>query len=74
MPFSSFAHMICLIRSIALVMEGLSGPESLYRLCVDVDAAIEGWISLLPPSKKDIVLTDGSIDELMFQSHMLIHA
>jgi hypothetical protein len=39
-----------------------------------VDSIIEGWLLLLPESKKDIFSADGQVDELIFQAMMALHA
>lgn len=39
-----------------------------------VDTVIEGWLLLLPESKRQILSRDGEFDELMFQANMAIHA
>lgn len=39
-----------------------------------VDAAIDGWLLLLPDCKRTSVLPSGEIDEHMFQAQMAIQA
>jgi hypothetical protein len=39
-----------------------------------VDAMIDGWLLLLPESKRPLMKDDGQMDELLFTAHMSIHA
>merc|ERR1712000_507167 len=39
-----------------------------------IDVVIEGWLLLLPESKRQILSRNGEFDELMFQANMAIHA
>jgi hypothetical protein len=39
-----------------------------------VDAMINGWLLLLPDSKRPLMSEDGEIDELLFYAHMALHA
>lgn len=39
-----------------------------------VDAMIHGWLLLLPDSKRPLMSEDGEIDELLFYTHMAVHA
>lgn len=36
-----------------------------------VDAKVAAWQSLLPACKKDPMLQNGNIDEIMFQAHLM---
>lgn len=39
-----------------------------------VDTVIEGWLLLLPKSKRQLLSATGEFDELMFQANMALHA
>jgi hypothetical protein len=36
-----------------------------------MDTKIAIWHSLLPPTKRDPLRQDGTVDEVMFQAHMI---
>ncbi|EHK20126.1 uncharacterized protein TRIVIDRAFT_124610, partial [Trichoderma virens Gv29-8] len=80
--FSSFAYLIGGVRGMASAMfralslppgssdAGVTSPKVLDS----VDSIIEGWLLLLPESKRDIFSADGQVDELIFQAMMALHA
>ncbi|PTB69260.1 hypothetical protein BBK36DRAFT_1103254, partial [Trichoderma citrinoviride] len=80
--FSSFAYLIGGVRGMASAMARVlalpanasdsGGPSP--RVLESVDSIIEGWLLLLPESKRDIFSADGSVDELIFQAMMALHA
>lgn len=79
--FSSFAYLIGAVRGMASAMcralsispnSDTGGPSP--RVLDSVDSIIEGWLLLLPDSKKDIFSADGQVDELIFQAMMALHA
>ncbi|RFU80348.1 c6 zinc finger domain-containing [Trichoderma arundinaceum] len=80
--FSSFAYLIGGIRGMASAMfRALSLPAnssdsagSSPKVLESVDSIIEGWLLLLPESKRDIFSADGQVDELVFQAMMALHA
>lgn len=39
-----------------------------------LDVVVDGWLLLLPESKRHVMSGDGTIDELMFQAHKGVHA
>ncbi|KAL7896819.1 hypothetical protein HDV63DRAFT_405351 [Trichoderma sp. SZMC 28014] len=80
--FSSFAYLIGGVRGMA---DAMSRALSLEKTSSDagdsspwvlesVDSIVEGWLLLLPESKRDIFSADGQIDELLFQATMALHA
>lgn len=50
------------------------GAASSPKVLESVDSIIEGWLLLLPESKRDIFTADGQVDELIFQAMMALHA
>ncbi|KAH8121983.1 hypothetical protein FP744_10009183 [Trichoderma asperellum] len=80
--FSSFAYLIGGIRGMASAMfRALSLPTNSSeaggcspKVLESVDSIIEGWLLLLPESKRDIFSADGQVDELLFQAMMALHA
>lgn len=75
--YSSFAYLIGAIRGVSMALScGLSNTQSvgLPQVLEMVDTVIEGWLLLLPKSKKQLLSKTGEFDELMFQAHMALHA
>ncbi|KAL7941818.1 hypothetical protein V8C42DRAFT_333796 [Trichoderma barbatum] len=80
--FSSFAYLIGAVRGMASAMfRALSLPPNSSntgspspKVLDSVDSIIEGWLLLLPESKRDIFSADGQVDELIFQAMMALHA
>ncbi|KAF4453175.1 hypothetical protein F53441_4114 [Fusarium austroafricanum] len=74
--FSSFAYLIGALRCSALAISVTpkkvirEDSESVIR---SADSVIDAWLLLLPKDQKPILKKDGTIDELMFQAHLLIH-
>ena len=48
--------------------------DCLHQALEELDAVADGWLLLLPDSKKHVLSKDGGIDELMFQAHMALHS
>ncbi|KAJ6437699.1 putative AC transposase [Purpureocillium lavendulum] len=81
--FSSFAYLIGGIRGIGSAMSrandiinpslGLLGASSLKVLDV-ADSVLDGWMLLLPDAKKNPLMADGEVDELIFQALMAVYA
>ncbi|PYH87852.1 hypothetical protein BO71DRAFT_489239 [Aspergillus ellipticus CBS 707.79] len=74
--FSSFAYLIGAVRCAAIAI--LSVPktarkEDSTQVIQAADAALNGWVLLLPKNHKQVMSKTGEIDELMFQAHLLIH-
>ncbi|GKU11633.1 unnamed protein product [Fusarium langsethiae] len=74
-PFSSFAYLIGAVRAAALAIsvtpQKVKRQDS-ERVIQAADSVIDAWLLLLPKERK-VMSNDGSIDELMFQAHLLIH-
>jgi hypothetical protein len=74
MTFSSFCYRIEAVRLLGRVL-AITGAHGVHRDRVQaVDNALAAFIHHLPPSKSEpeIVNTYGELDELMFQTHMII--
>ncbi|KAL3466911.1 hypothetical protein BJX64DRAFT_249251 [Aspergillus heterothallicus] len=73
--FSSFAELVGLTRSLDLALRARKGMTiaTAPAVCANTDASVMAWRSLLPPSKRDLVREDGSFDELLFKSNMVIN-
>ncbi|KAK2688846.1 hypothetical protein QWA68_012098 [Fusarium oxysporum] len=74
--FSSFAYLIGAVRCAAQVI--YMSPKRATRedseaIIQSADSAFDAWLLLLPKDKKPVLKQDGTIDELMFQAHLLIH-
>ncbi|RBR16115.1 hypothetical protein FVER53590_13443 [Fusarium verticillioides] len=74
--FSSFAYLIGAVRCAAQVI--CMSPKRATRehseaIIQSADSAFDAWLLLLPKDKKPVLKADGTIDELMFQAHLLIH-
>ncbi|KAL7808791.1 hypothetical protein V8C44DRAFT_366608 [Trichoderma aethiopicum] len=81
--FSSFAYLVGGVRGMASAMARVldlpasnasesGGPSP--KVLESVDSITEGWLLLLPESKRDIFSADGQVDELIFQAMMALHA
>ncbi|RDW72718.1 fungal specific transcription factor domain-containing protein [Aspergillus mulundensis] len=72
--FSSFAEMVGLTRGLDLALCTRKGMTiaNAPTICSNADATVTAWRSLLPPSKKDLVREDGTVDELLFKANMII--
>ncbi|GFF43763.1 uncharacterized transcriptional regulatory protein C530.05 [Aspergillus udagawae] len=73
--FSSFAEMVGLTRSLDLALASRKDLDmkNINTVCANVDAIHVSWTSLLPPSKKTVFRPDGSLDEILFKAHAIIH-
>jgi hypothetical protein len=73
--FSSFAYLIGLLRSIYLTIIGLArnSEENVKEMCTRADSSVAAWLSLLSKSKRKLFRDDGTLDELLFKAHSLIH-
>ncbi|UNI17034.1 hypothetical protein JDV02_003413 [Purpureocillium takamizusanense] len=81
--FSSFAHLIGGVHGMASAMERANsiinpssaslGTSSLKVLDV-ADAVLDGWMLLLPETKRSPLSADGEVDELIFQALMAVYA
>ncbi|KAL3459784.1 hypothetical protein BJX64DRAFT_264425 [Aspergillus heterothallicus] len=74
--FSSFAYLIGAVRCAGLAIASVpkrAAREDSTHIIQAADAALDGWLLLLPKEKKQVMSKTGEIDELMFQAHLLIH-
>lgn len=73
--FSSFAELVGVVRSLDIVFSNgrQADPESVSALVTNFDAVVIGWCSLLPPSKRKLLRSDGTVDEQLFRANMLIN-
>lgn len=70
--FSSFTYLIDAIRILGKVFECARLDSTFEYHAVDVvDGYLCNWRLHLPPSKLDIVNSDGHVDEVLFQAHMV---
>ncbi|KAH8590647.1 hypothetical protein B0O99DRAFT_302703 [Bisporella sp. PMI_857] len=69
--FSSFAYLIDVLKILGSLMAVVnatgSNPDSIID---DTDSSLLNWKLHLPDSKKDVLRTDGEIDEPLFHAHM----
>lgn len=75
--YSSFAYLIGATHGVSSAMSKGSSDfsdRSSQMVLAEVDAVIDGWMLLLPDSKRQIVSKTGEVDELMYQAHMAVHA
>lgn len=75
--YSSFAYLVGITRDLSTIMTGfrLDSLEGASSMALEtVDTVIDGWLLLLPESKRQIFSRNGQFDELMFQANMAIHA
>ncbi|KAK7964347.1 hypothetical protein PG988_011321 [Apiospora saccharicola] len=74
--YSSFSHLVGAYRSITSALKSippLTKPHGSALVIQEIDTVIDGWLHLLPESKREVMSESGEIDELMFQAHMLVH-
>jgi hypothetical protein len=70
--FSSFAYLIDAVRTLGKVFE-VSRLDSTfeYHAVEVVDSYQTNWRLHLPQQKQELVSNDGTVDELLFQAHMV---
>ncbi|PYI16038.1 hypothetical protein BO99DRAFT_366889 [Aspergillus violaceofuscus CBS 115571] len=74
--FSSFTYLVGAARCAAMAIATAprnTVKEDSTRVIQTADSILDGWMLLLPPSRKQLMSKTGEIDELMFQAHLLIH-
>ncbi|KAJ5771106.1 uncharacterized protein N7511_003157 [Penicillium nucicola] len=73
--FSSYAELIGLTLGIDRALSpGSTTDSQLYIAMASAsDTCIRAWYSLLPPSKRDPIRPDGSVDEVMFKALFIMH-
>jgi len=74
LAYSSFTYRIAAIRNLGRVLASkelvATDPSTIDR----IDAYLVNWRLHLPESKKTIVSSDGYLDEMIFQAHMITQA
>jgi hypothetical protein len=74
LDISSFAYQILCARNLGKFFRSqpIAGPDdpALSR----TEALLAHWRLYLPASKRDAIVTDGTVGEMMFQAHMMINA
>ena len=70
--FSSFAYLIDIQRMMGSIMAASTSliDKSPDMVLEDADGNLMNWKLHLPDVKKDILRSDGDIDEPLFQAHM----
>ncbi|PMD65312.1 uncharacterized protein K444DRAFT_518763 [Hyaloscypha bicolor E] len=72
--YSSFTYRIAAIRNLGRVLQSrqimLPDKPTIDR----IDAYLVNWRLHLPESKKDFINTEGQLDEMLFQAHMITEA
>ena len=73
-PLSAFAYRIQSARTLGrlLQLHPSTGPQD--KEFSRIETSLTNWRLHLPRSKSDAVSPDGSLDEVMFQAHMIHHA
>ncbi|KAF2273401.1 uncharacterized protein EI97DRAFT_461068 [Westerdykella ornata] len=70
--FSSFTYLIDAIRILGRVFEVARLDSTFEYHAVDVvDTNLSTWRVNLPPCKRNIISNDGTVDEVLFQAHMV---
>ncbi|KAM5380086.1 hypothetical protein ACJZ2D_003733 [Fusarium nematophilum] len=67
--FSSFAYRIQGARILGRLQSGHKAKH-----VAQIEALLSNWRLHLPSSKQDVYQSDGHLDEMLFQAHMMIHA
>ncbi|KAL7809280.1 hypothetical protein V8C26DRAFT_412156 [Trichoderma gracile] len=74
MSFSSYAYLIDATRILGITLAaGDCANKSAYSLVKNAEANLMSWDLHLPRSKRDPVRPDGTVDEILFKAHMVIH-
>ena len=70
--FSSFTYRVAAVRNLGRVLKSLKilDEATIHR----IDAYIVNWKLHLPISKKTFISSDGYLDEMIFQAHMITEA
>ncbi|EWG54347.1 hypothetical protein FVEG_12587 [Fusarium verticillioides 7600] len=74
--FSSFAYYIDASVIFATTLHAslkFKTTSKAETLCDDLEAKIAGWFAMLPPSKRDLDVRPAFLDQLIFQSHMMMY-
>ncbi|KAL1962606.1 hypothetical protein VTN77DRAFT_9320 [Rasamsonia byssochlamydoides] len=72
--FSSFAYRIEAVRILGMVLAlGQSSELDSELQAETVDACLAGWFLHLPASRREPLLSNGRVDEMLFQAQMIIY-
>ncbi|KAF4947505.1 hypothetical protein FGADI_10350 [Fusarium gaditjirri] len=74
--FSSFAYYIDASVIFATILHAslkFKTKAKAEMLCDDLEAKIAGWFAMLPSSKRDLDVRLAFLDQLIFQSHMMMY-
>ncbi|KAF2679093.1 nicotinate-nucleotide diphosphorylase [Lentithecium fluviatile CBS 122367] len=70
--YSSIVYMIDVSKIVTFIMRSFTETGAFSdSLIAAVDAKVAAWQSLLPACKKDPMRQNGTIDEIMFQAHLM---
>lgn len=73
--FSSFAHRIAAIQVLAKVLDASADSPVDYSNAYDLaDSSVRNLSLHLPSDKSELVDSQGRVDEMLFQTHMILHA
>ncbi|KAM0502476.1 hypothetical protein ACHAP8_004021 [Fusarium lateritium] len=74
--FSSFAYFIDASVVFATTLHASTKFKAVSKaevLCDNLEAKIAGWFTMLPPSKRELDSRPSFLDQLLFQSHMMMY-
>ncbi|KAL7930677.1 hypothetical protein V8C35DRAFT_311934 [Trichoderma chlorosporum] len=75
-PFSSFAYLIDATEIFIAALSASTQYQDITQaelLCGDLEARVVSWFLLLPLTKRELPVASGSMDQLMFQAHMMMY-
>jgi hypothetical protein len=71
--FSSFSYRIEAVRILGRVVLTGQVTQGHQEQIEAIDATIASWFHHLPESKAELMRSDGTVDEMMFQATMIVH-
>lgn len=75
--YSSFTYRIAALRNLGKVLASLVSRQVMMPddgAILRLDAHLVNWRLHLPESKKECISSDGQLDEMLFQAHMITEA
>lgn len=72
--YSSFTYRIAAIRNLGRVLSARQIMMPDIPTVDRVDAYLVNWRLHLPDAKKDFINSEGQLDEMLFQAHMITEA
>jgi len=72
--YSSFTYRIAALRNLGRVLASRKLATQDEATINRVDAYLVNWKLHLPESKKTIINSEGHLDEILFQAHMITEA